>query len=262
LVASFYGYDATKDVFRTERRWQRQYARLFAEVAAVIAEGPAMAARVESLGCPPTKLHVVRMPADADGLEPHRRAKSNHFLVVVAGRLIEKKGFDTAIRAFARVLCGKPDARMLVLGGGEMEPELRRLSAAEGIDNQVTWRGILPFAEFVENVSTAHVALYPSRTGSDGDSEGGAPVTLIEAQWLGVPSIVSDHDDLPFVSAPDGAVVLPPRDVSLWAEALEALYRRPERLQAMATNAERFVKARHAPAVNLAQREAIYDQVS
>jgi colanic acid/amylovoran biosynthesis glycosyltransferase len=262
LVASFYGYDATKAVFRTDPRWRRQYAKLFSSVAAIVAEGPAMASRVEALGAPHEKVHVVRMPADADGLESCTRPKADDFLVAIAGRYIEKKGFDTAIRAFARAFRGKRNARLLVLGGGEMEHELRQLASSERIGEQVVWKGRLPFGEFMAEISTARLALYPSRTASDGDSEGGAPVTLIEAQWLGVPSIVSDHDDLPFVAAPDGAIVLGALEVERWAEALVDLYSTPQKLDVMAANAERFVKAKHAPAANLSAREAIYDLIT
>ena len=262
LVASFYGYDATKAVYRTERRWRRLYARLFAEGAAVMVEGPAMSARVESLGCPTDKLRVVRMPADAEALAGVRRPKADHFRVVAPGRFIEKKGFDVAIKAFARAFRGVKDARLILLGGGELEPMLRELAISEGIDGQTDWAERLPFADFMGEISMAHVGLYPSRTASSGDSEGGAPVTLIEAQWLGVPAIVSDHDDLPFVAAPGGALVVPPLDVDLWAESLRTLYDEPAKLEGMAGRAADFAQQNHAPHLNLVAREAVYDEVS
>jgi hypothetical protein len=64
LVTSFYGYDATEERFtRGERPWGRRYARLFDGADAFVAEGPAMGRRLEALGCPVTKIHVVRLPA-------------------------------------------------------------------------------------------------------------------------------------------------------------------------------------------------------
>lgn len=261
LVASFYGYDATNAELQTHRRWRRQYRHLFEHVAAVIVEGPAMAARVDALGCPAERIHVVRLPADADGLASCRRPKADRFLAVAAGRFIEKKGFDTAISAFARALRGK-DAQLLMIGGGELESSLRALANAEGIAEQVVWGGRLSFGEFMAGISTAHVGLYPSRTATTGDSEGGAPVTLIEAQWLGVPSIVSDHDDLGFVSAPAGAFVLPALDIGAWAEAIAAAYEDRAALERMGQAAETFAKDNHAPIMNLLQREAVYDAVS
>ena len=261
LVASFYGYDATKTEIREHARWQRQYRDMFREVAAVVVEGPAMAARVEAIGCPSDKLRVVRLPADAEGLAECRRVKADRFTAVAAGRFIEKKGFDTAISGFARALRGE-DAQLLMIGGGELDDELRAHAVREGVDDQVVWAGRLPFQEFMATISAAHIGLYPSRTASSGDSEGGAPVTLIEAQWLGVPSIVSDHDDLPFVSAPDGTIVLPPGDVEAWAEAIDHVYHRPDELKLMGDEVEAFVKRHHAPETNLREREQLYDAIT
>ena len=261
LVASFYGYDATKDVYRT-RRWRRAYARLFQDASAVIVEGPAMAERLEGLGCPAGKVRVVRMPADAGALEGCRRPRDDRFLVAAAGRFIEKKGFDVAIRAFARALRDRADAHLMLLGGGELEAELRAIAAAEGIDGQVSWHDRLPFEEFMGELSRARLALYPSRTAASGDSEGGAPVTLIEAQWLGVPSLLSEHDDLPFVGAPEGSIRLPAADVEGWAEALESLYRDPAALERMSAAAAAFARENHRPEMNLAAREAVYDEAT
>jgi colanic acid/amylovoran biosynthesis glycosyltransferase len=111
----------------------------------------------------------------------------------------------------------------------------------------------------MSRVATAHVGLFPSRTAVNGDSEGGAPVTLIESQWLGVPSIVSDHDDLSFVTAPDGGLVLPALDVVQWAEALSSLYHDSTKLERMSHAARDFAKTHHSPQANAQARERIYD---
>jgi colanic acid/amylovoran biosynthesis glycosyltransferase len=107
-------------------------------------------------------------------------------------------------------------------------------------------------------IAGASVTVFPSRTAPDGDAEGGAPVTLIEAQWLGVPVLVSGHDDLPFVAAPAGSIVLPPTDVDSWADALQSLYDDPNALEAMGSSASAFARANHSPEANCLAREAIY----
>lgn len=221
-----------------------------------------MAGRLEALGCPAEKLRVVRLPADADTLERINTRRAEGFLASLAGRFTEKKGFDFGIRVFARALRGRSDARLLIAGGGELEDELRRIVAQERLHDQVRWAGRLPLERFMTAVGGAHVGLYPSRNGRHGDSDGGAPVTLIEAQWLGVPAMVSAHDDLPFVAAPGGSVVLPPDDIDAWAETLLGLYRDRGRLEAMRPAAEAFARAHHSPLANLRAREAIYDFVS
>jgi colanic acid/amylovoran biosynthesis glycosyltransferase len=258
-IASFYGHDATAHRFVDGPIWRRRYRQLFSAADAVLAEGPAMASRVVALGCPEAGVRVVRLPADAAGLATCVAPKADRFRVVIAGRFIEKKGFDVAIRAFTLALKGRPDAELLIVGGGELEADYRRLVAEGGIETQVSWAGRLPFADFMSRVATAHVGLFPSRTAADGDSEGGAPVTLIESQWLGVPSIVSDHDDLPFVTAPAGGLVLPALDVAQWAEALSSLYHDSTKLERMSCAARDFAKAHHSPQANTQARERIYD---
>jgi colanic acid/amylovoran biosynthesis glycosyltransferase len=180
--------------------------------------------------------------------------------VVIAGRFVEKKGFDVAIRAFIRALKGRSDAELLIIGGGELEGMYRQLVVEGGIDGQVTWAGRLPFEDFMSQVATAHVGLFPSRSAANGDSEGGAPVTLIESQWLGVPSIVSDHDDLSFVGAPTGSITLPPLAIDDWAEALQSLYDAPTRAATMGAAALDFSHTHHSPQANACAREIIYDR--
>jgi colanic acid/amylovoran biosynthesis glycosyltransferase len=261
LVAGFYGYDASLDRVVGSRVWKRRYRRLFDEVAAVVVEGPAMAGRVRALGCPDEKLHVIRLPADARGLGGVSQSAPDTFVVVEAGRFVGKKGFDTGIRAFAKAFRGTA-ARLVMMGGGELEPSYRRFADELGIAGQITWLASLPFLDFMGHIAGASVALFPSRTAPDGDTEGGAPVTLIETQWLGVPVLVSDHDDLPFVAAPDGSLVLPATDVDAWAEALQALYQSPSSLREMGGSAMAFAKAHHSPEANAAAREALYGEVS
>jgi colanic acid/amylovoran/stewartan biosynthesis glycosyltransferase WcaL/AmsK/CpsK len=257
LFASFYGYDISMRSFVEDRRWRAKYARLFAEVAGVFAEGPALAAKVEALGCPPEKVHVIRLPANEVELAECRRVVPEDFVVTAAGRFVEKKGFDTAIRAFARALRGRSDARLVLMGGGELEPQLRQLVRDEGITEQVTWHAFLPFAEFTSRAAAGSVAVFPSRSAANGDSEGGAPVTLVELQWLGMPAIVSDHDDLPFAAAPELPVV-PANDVDAWAEVLRSFYEQRSELEALGRAAMRFVREHNSVAENVRAREAVY----
>lgn len=259
LVVSFYGYDASRTAYTESRLWRRRYARMFDAAAAFVVEGPHMGQRVLRLGCPEEKLHVVRLPAAEQDLQGIQADPAGRYRVVMAGRFIEKKGFDTGIRAFARAFRQVPDAELLMIGGGPLEDEYRRTAEAEGIGDRVTWGGRLPFGEFMSAIATAHVALYPSRTARDGDSEGGAPVTLIESQWLGVPSIVSTHDDLPFAAGPGAAAQLDPLDVDAWAEALRALADAPGARAELRDAGRTFVREHHSPAANAKGRERVYD---
>lgn len=261
LVASFYGFDATKHRLRRQTAWRRRYSALFSTASAVVVEGPSMAEKVSALGCPAQRIHIVRLPADTAALEQVRALQpSRTFRVYQAGRFTEKKGFDTGIRAFARALRGK-DARLLLVGGGELEDLYRAIVRDERIEDQVDWAGRLPFVEYMEAIARCHVGLYPSRVASDGDSEGGAPVSLIEAQWLGIPALVSDLDDLPSVAAP-GSPLLPPREVDAWTEAIRAASDNPDEVLPRREQVREFAREHHSPQANVRAREEIYQAVA
>jgi colanic acid/amylovoran biosynthesis glycosyltransferase len=257
LFGSFYGYDASQTSIIASRRWRRRYRRLFRQATAILVEGPAMGSRVEALGCPPDHIEVIRLPVNEEQIAHCTRREPDGFVVTAAGRLVEKKGFDTAIRAFARAFKGKRDARLVIVGGGPLESQLKRLAADEGVAEQVEWRGRLPFVEYNNAAAAGSVAVFPSRRAADGDAEGGAPVTLIELQWLGVPAVVSDHDDLPFAAAPE-LPVLPALDVDAWAEQLSALYDDRGALARLGEAGKRFVREHNTIARNRDLREELY----
>ena len=57
------------------------------------------------------------------------------------GRLVEKKGFEYAIRAIARILQRFPDVRYAIVGDGPEKPKLQQLIAELGIANNVSLLG-------------------------------------------------------------------------------------------------------------------------
>jgi glycosyltransferase involved in cell wall biosynthesis len=82
--------------------------------------------------------------------------------VLALGRVVEKKGFDLLLRAFAQI----PDARgvVLVIGGdGAARPGLESLAALLGLDGRVRFAGRLPRDEVAAAMAHAEVLVVPSR---------------------------------------------------------------------------------------------------
>ena len=200
LVVNFYGYDATG--LPTEApEWRRRYEELFRYPnLAVVVEGPVMKTRLAALGCPEEKIHVVPLCLAQPGTsrpEAPRVARDPHVLGFV-GRLVEKKGFVFALGGLAPVLKARPDLRLVIIGDGEERSALERLVAAHGLRAQVTLNGVLSHAATLAEVERMGALVVPSMTACNGDSEGGAPTIVAEAQLLGTPVIASDHADIPF----------------------------------------------------------------
>ena len=88
--------------------------------------------------------------------------------------------------------------------------------------------GLLPHPTALEELKRATILLYPSVTASDGDTEGGAPVALIEAMAMGVPIVSSLHADIPEVVIDKTCGLLfPERDIAGLATGLDTLLRSP-----------------------------------
>ena len=69
-----------------------------------------------------------------------------------------------------------------------------------------------------------HIFLSPSIHASNGDTEGGAPVAIIETSTSGMPIISTYHCDIPEVVIDEkSGYLMPERDVDALAERLEFL---------------------------------------
>lgn len=83
---------------------------------------------------------AIPLPALDDETPPVRKASGK--LIVAAGRLAPEKGYDIALRAFARV--PDPEARLAIVGDGPLRGELEALAARLGIAERVTFAGYAP----------------------------------------------------------------------------------------------------------------------
>lgn len=93
-------------------------------------------------------------------------------VIVTVGRMVARKGVDKAVLAIAQVLRHRQDVHYLVLGDGELRPEVERLIAAEGLGDHVTLVGKVSDSELVDYLRLCDLFLMPNRTMPDGDTEG------------------------------------------------------------------------------------------
>lgn len=82
----------------------------------------------------------IPLPALEDEAPPLTRAEGR--LIVAAGRLVREKGFDLALRAFARLR--DPEARLAIVGEGPRRGELEALARRLGVADRVEMPGYVP----------------------------------------------------------------------------------------------------------------------
>ncbi len=204
LLTSFYGYDASS--LPKLEGWLPRLLDLFARGSAFAAEGPAMKARLVHLGCAADKVHLVPLLVDAARYDwqPRLLVPKQPLRILFVGRFVPKKGLSVLLRALASARPALPPLEFVVIGKGTdaAEADIRRLVNELQLEDVTRFTGGLPRDAVLEEMARAHVLVAPSHTAPDGDTEGGAPTILLEAQAVGLPIVATRHADIPFVSAP------------------------------------------------------------
>jgi len=231
-VVTFYGHDVSMYP-RMWPVWRRRYEELFAAVDMVLCEGPHMASSIVALGCPEGKVRVQRLGVELDRLpcRPRSLAPGAPVRVLVAAAFRPKKGIPAALEAVAAARAGGLDLRVTVIGGSNGSPgeeeERRRIEAVvrrKRLTDIVAFAGMVPYERLIAALESHHLFLSPSATAPDGDSEGGAPVTIIEAAASGMPVVSTTHCDIPQV-VKDGrtGLLAPEGDQEALADCLAQL---------------------------------------
>jgi colanic acid/amylovoran biosynthesis glycosyltransferase len=203
-VVTFYGYDVNRlpAVFP---KWKARYRALFRLANLFLCEGTHMAQCLIELGCPADKVKVQHLGVEIDKIvfAPRSRAPESPLRVLIAASFREKKGIPCALQALAKVRPEVP-VEVTIIGDATSHPKDQREKAkilatvAETRLNDCTrFLGYQPHDVLWQEALSHHVFLQPSLTASDGDTEGGAPVTLIEMAASGMPIVSTRHCDIP-----------------------------------------------------------------
>jgi colanic acid/amylovoran biosynthesis glycosyltransferase len=136
---------------------------------------------------------------------------------------VEKKGFEYGVRAFARAVARGARAELVIVGGGEREPQLRNLVRELAIEAHVTFAGVLPSREVAALLSESDVLMAPSVIGADGDRESGV-IAVKEASASELAVLGTYHGGIPEIIDDEiTGFLVPERDVASLAERLYTL---------------------------------------
>ena len=203
-VVTFYGLDVN---FLPKQGWMKPYQEMFERIDLVLCEGPHMAKCVAALGCDPSKIRVHHLGVAVDTIpfEPRQWNPAQRLRVLMAASFREKKGLPYAIEALG-LLSETVNLEATIIGGASDSPdsraeERRILDAIEqaGLRDRITMLGYQPATRLMSEARVHHVFLSPSVTASNGDTEGGAPVSIIEMAASGMPIVSTTHCDIPEV---------------------------------------------------------------
>jgi colanic acid/amylovoran biosynthesis glycosyltransferase len=209
-------------------------------------EGGHMADVLEGIGCPRGKIRVVHLGVDLRRIPfaERRPNEKGKIIGLIAASFREKKGIPYALEAVARVAKRWPGLTLRIIGDGPMRPAIVERVSQGDLADRVELLGACDFPVYLERLKEAHFLMAPSVTAADGDTEGGAPVCLLDAQASGLPILATTHCDIPEVTVPGkSALLAPERDVDRLAGHLERLLAHPEEWPAMGRAGRAHIEA-------------------
>jgi phosphatidylinositol alpha-1,6-mannosyltransferase len=144
-------------------------------------------------------------------------------LIVAISRLVPRKGFDTVIRAVARLKRIRPDVLLVVAGGGRDEDRLQRLAIE--LDAPVRFLGRVPNAELPPLYGCADVFAMLCRNRWGGLEQEGFGIVFVEAAACGVPQVAGNSGGAAEAVADGetGFVIDDPEDVQAVVDAFTTL---------------------------------------
>ncbi|MBG0821932.1 glycosyltransferase family 4 protein [Planomonospora sp. ID91781] len=155
-------------------------------------------------------------------------------VVVCVSRLVPRKGQDTLLRAWPRVLRAVPDARLLLVGGGPYRGSLERLAGRLGLRDSVRLTGSVAAEDLPGYFALGDVFAMPCRTRLGGIDVEGLGIVYLEASASGLPVLAGSSGGAPdAVLHGETGLVVDGGSAGAVAAALVELLGDPARARAM-----------------------------
>jgi colanic acid/amylovoran biosynthesis glycosyltransferase len=269
MVTSFYGSDMS--LLPRDPQWKKKYEVLFGEGERFLVEGPDMKEGLLELGCPEKRIVAQHLGVDLQQfpMVPRTIRPDGIVRILVAGTFREKKGIPYALEAFARVKQKHKNMHLTLIGDASVDArdkveKTKILEVLRKYDlyESVTCLGFQPHNVFREQLIRHDIFLSPSVEASDGDSEGGSPVSITEAQATGMPVLATFHADIPEVVL-DGETGLlsPERDIEALTANLEFLVTHPEKWEEMGRQSRSHIEKEYDVKIQAKKLQEIYSSI-
>ena len=247
LVISLHG----SDIFLAEHDWLARWAarRAFRRADRITGCSADLRDRAVALGADDGRAEALLHGVDAGRFTPNAETRAtvraehgirtDDPIVFAVGRLVRKKGFEYLLDAVASLAPRHPRLRLVIAGGGDLDAELRERAAAGGVTDRVTFLGPVAHGEVADWLAAADISAAPSVVDDAGNVDG-LPNTVLEALASATPVVATLAGGIGAVAV-DGetALIVPERDATALAGAIETLVQDPVLRARIGQNARR-----------------------
>ncbi len=237
LFISLHGSDMY--VARRNRLAGGMAAWAFRHARGVTASGHWMADAAIALGAARQAVRIVPYGADwahfdvstaSHDVRGKLGLSSDDLVILAAGRLVGKKGFDRLVGAMPAVLAAVPQARLVILGDGPERALLERLKNEYCLQGKLFLPGNVAWPEMPFYLAAADVFAMPSIRDALGNLDG-LPNVILEAMAAGRPVVATRLAGIPLAVQDNvtGVLVDEANSVDLSRALIRLLISRDER---------------------------------
>jgi glycosyltransferase involved in cell wall biosynthesis len=169
--------------------------------------------------------------------------------LLYVGRISKEKNLDVLARAFRQIEILSKNIQLIIVGDGPYREELQKSLPS----HRVWFTGYLQGDDLAQAYASSDVLVFPSSTDTFGN-------VVLEAQASGIPAIVTDQGGPKENLLPDQTgLIVEARNPEALAGAVMKLYRDPERLAQMKSDARKYMEKRSFESAFLATWEMYFN---
>lgn len=242
LISMSWGYDLLIDAQRSPIwRWATRYT--LRRSAAMIGDCDTIRRLAVSYGISNDRVVTFPWGVDIHHFQPLPASQKpeldgDSFTLLSTRSWEPVYGVDLIARAFVKAAQWYPGLQLIMLGGGSLAGELRRIFAQGRVDDRVVFPGQISFADLPRYYQMAD--LYISASHSDGSS-----ISLLEAMACGCPVLVADiPGNREWVSSGENGWLFPDGHVDALAQAILHAVENRQQLPEMGRKSRQIAEAR------------------
>jgi glycosyltransferase involved in cell wall biosynthesis len=169
-----------------------------------------------------------------------RTSEPGRLNLVYHGTMVKRLGVDLLIQAVARLRERIPEIHLHLWGHGDDLAEFQALARDLHLADNVTFiPGGYPLKSLPVHLATMDLGVIGNRRSAAGDLM--LPVKLLEYVSLGIPAVAPRLKTIEHYFSPDMVTYYDPEDVQSLADAVDTLYRAPQRRDRQAAVAQEFL---------------------
>ncbi len=199
-----------------------------------------------------TRVEVIYNGLPLDAL-PSSDFDRDDRMILGAGRLVEKKGFDVLVEACRLLRDEGHHFRCAIIGDGDQRERLAKQIVDHDLGHQVVLAGPAPREEVLEAMRKARILAAPCVTGEDGNRDA-LPTVIIEAMAMGLPIVATPVGGIPeMIDQGNQGLIIPERDARALADALLVALRDDDAWRNWSGSGVRRVRSRFNREVTIRQ---------